>query len=54
MCECRYLMFLVFLAWQGCDGGLPSHAFEYVRYNGGIDTELAYPYKGKVREKKIQ
>lgn len=30
---------------QGCDGGLPSHAFEYIADQAhGISTEIAYPY----------
>lgn len=29
---------------QGCNGGLPSHAFEYLRYAGGIETGEDYPY----------
>ena len=29
---------------QGCEGGLPSYVFEYVR-DSGICTEASYPYK---------
>ena len=29
---------------HGCNGGLPSHAFEYIYHAGGISTETAYPY----------
>ena len=30
---------------HGCEGGLPSHAFEYIMYAGGLVTEDLYPYR---------
>ena len=31
----------------GCDGGQQECAFDYVKYNRGIDMEMSYPYEAK-------
>jgi len=32
---------------NGCSGGLPSQAYEYLKYNGGMDLESSYTYKAE-------
>jgi Papain family cysteine protease. len=33
---------------KGCQGGEMTYSYDYIRHNGGIDTEESYPYQAKV------
>ncbi len=31
----------------GCEGGFPSLAYDFIKDNGGIDSEASYPYRAE-------
>ena len=33
---------------EGCYDGEITYSYDYIRHNGGIDTEESYPYEAKV------